>query len=177
MAERVGIRIPSLYNHFASKEALYGAVLERGLAPILEMLSALVAETGHSDRAQEPDPRAIIAWIMGVLDARPQLPRLLLHETLSGGNRLTPELRDWIAPIFERAGEAAARGAMSTRWQPEQIPQLVLALYHIVIGYYAIAPFYRQLGGEDLLAEKARARQTDFLADLVETLFSPDPTS
>ena len=33
------------------------------------MLSALVAETGHSDQAQEPDPRAIIAWIMGVLDA------------------------------------------------------------------------------------------------------------
>ena len=92
------------------------------------------------------------------------------------GQRLTPELRDWIAPIFERAGEAAAGGAPPTRWSSEQIPQLVLAIYHVVIGYYAIAPFYKQLNGQDLLAEQARARQTALLVELVETLFSPDST-
>lgn len=176
VATRVGIRIPSLYNHFENKEALYGAVLERGLSPILEMLSTLVAKSEVADDTDEPDPRAIIEWIVAVLDARPQLPRLLLRETLAGGNRLTPELRDWIAPIFERAGEAASRGAATTRWQPEQIPQLVLAIYHVVIGYYAIAPFYKQLSGQDLLAEDAHSQQTRFLSDFVETLFSPDPT-
>ena len=176
VATRVGIRIPSLYNHFENKEALYGAVLERGLSPILQMLSTLVAKSEVADDTDQPDPRAIIEWIVAVLDARPQLPRLLLRETLAGGNRLTPELRDWIAPIFERAGEAAFRGAATTRWQPEQIPQLVLAIYHVVIGYYAIAPFYKQLSGQDLLAEDAHSQQTRFLSDFVETLFSPDPT-
>ena len=174
VADRVGIRIPSLYNHFASKEALYGAVLERGLSPILEMLSKLVEESSRD--AESVEPRAVVEWIVGVLDAQPHLPLLLLRETLSGGNRLTPELRDWIAPIFERAGEAAAGGAPPTRWSSDQIPQLVLAIYHVVIGYYAIAPFYKQLNGQDLLAEKARARQTAFLVELVETLFSPDST-
>ncbi len=174
VAARVGIRIPSLYNHFASKEALYGAVLERGLSPILEMLSKLVEESNRD--ADSIEPRAVVEWIVAVLDAQPHLPLLLLRETLSGGQRLTPELRDWIAPIFERAGEAAAGGAPSTRWSSEQIPQLVLAIYHVVIGYYAIAPFYKQLNGQDLLAEQARARQTALLVDLVETLFSPDST-
>lgn len=175
VADRVGIRIPSLYNHFENKEALYGAVLERGLSPILEMLSTLVAQNESSEEPQQPDPRAITEWVVAVLDSRPHLPGLLLRETLAGGNRLTPALRDWIAPIFERAGEAASRGAAATRWQPDQIPQLVLAIYHVVIGYYAIAPFYKQLSGTDLLAEDARLQQTRFLSDLVETLFSPDP--
>ena len=174
VADRVGIRIPSLYNHFASKEALYGAVLERGLSPILEMLSTLVEQSNRD--ADGIEPQAVIEWIVGVLDAQPHLPLLLLRETLSGGHRLTPELRDWIAPIFERAAEAAAGGAPPTRWSSEQIPQLVLAIYHVVIGYYAIAPFYKQLNGQDLLAEKARSRQTAFLVELVETLFSPGST-
>ena len=41
-ADRVGIRIPSLYNHFANKESLYAAVLERGMTPVLEVLSESV---------------------------------------------------------------------------------------------------------------------------------------
>jgi len=96
VAERVGIRIPSLYNHFESKDALYAAVLERGVGPVLAMLSELVA----SGRDAAREAHAIVSRVMGQLAKRPALPRLLLHETLSGGQRLTPALRDWIAPTF-----------------------------------------------------------------------------
>ncbi len=173
VATRVGIQIPSLYNHFESKEGLYAAVLERGLEPVIHVLANLVAESSQ----QRPDARPVVQSIMAVLDARPHLPRLLLHETLAGGQRLTPVLRSAIGPIFENAQKVTETATQGTRWRSDQVPQLVLALYHVVLGYYAIAPLYQQLTGQNLLNETAREDHTQFLADLVDTLFAPHSTT
>ena len=173
VATRVGIQIPSLYNHFESKEGLYAAVLERGLEPVIHVLANLVAESSQ----QRPDARPVVQSIMAVLDARPHLPRLLLHETLAGGQRLTPVLRSAIGPIFENAQKVTETATQGTRWRSDQVPQLVLALYHVVLGYYAIAPLYQQLTGQNLLSETAREDHTQFLADLVDTLFAPHSTT
>src|SRR5881296_4082765 len=43
LAREMHLTAPSLYNHFPSKQALYDAVLERGLRPIVE----LVGEAWH----------------------------------------------------------------------------------------------------------------------------------
>ena len=45
VADGVGIRIPSLYNHFPNKASLYAAVLERGITPIFEALDRFVDGT------------------------------------------------------------------------------------------------------------------------------------
>ena len=168
VAARVGLRTPSLYNHFASKESLYAAVLERGIGPVLEILS----ESVDSGSEAFPDSSAIVERMMELLSQRPNLPRLVLHETLAGGQRLTPMLRDWIAPIFARAHEMVEAGPAAQRWGADRVPQLVLAMYHVVVGYFTIAPLYRDLNGQDLLTQEALAKQTRFLTDLVANLFS-----
>jgi hypothetical protein len=47
-------------------------------------------------------------------------------------------------------------------------------MYHIVVGYFAIAPFYKDVNQVDLLSEEALERQTLFLRKLTATLFSED---
>ena len=163
VAARVGLRNPSLYNHFDSKDDLYAAVLERGVGPVLKVLSEFVAR-GTSDSA------VVVQRMMELLADRPNLCRLVQHETLAGGQRLTPLLRDWIVPVLSR-GQQMAEQSAAVRWPKEEIPLLVLAMYHVVVGYFAMAPLYRDLGGEDLLAPEAVARQTRFLTELVERLF------
>ncbi len=170
VAARVGIRNPSLYNHFVSKDSLYTAVLERGIGPVLEALSESVAS--GADTYQDSSP--IVERMMELLSQRPNLPRLILHETLAGGQRLTPMLRDWIAPIFARAHEMVEAGPATERWGADRIPLLVLAMYHVFVGYFTIAPLYRDLNGQDLLTKEALARQTRFLTDLVANLFSEE---
>lgn len=168
VARAVRLRIPSLYNHFNSKEGLYAAVLERGIGPVLALLTSIV----ESPESERTDPTQIVSQIMELLGEHPNLPRLILHETLSGGQRLTPMLREWIAPVFAKSFDLVSAQIPAQRWEREEIPLVVLALYHIVLGYFTIAPLYRELNGEDLLSDAARLRQTRFLAEVVELLMA-----
>jgi AcrR family transcriptional regulator len=170
VADKVGVRAPSLYNHFEGKEALYTAVLERGVGPVLELLAQVAA------RPDEVDRRRIVTEVMATLARHPNLARLLQHETLAGGRRLTTILERFIGPAFARAEELIAADPNAQRWSAEQIPFLVLSLYHTVVGYFAVADLYAQIRGEDLLAAPALERQTRFLHQLVSTLF-PDPAA
>jgi AcrR family transcriptional regulator len=163
VATAVGLRIPSLYNHFASKEALYAAVLERGIGPVVTLLAETAATSGGSG--------ALVERVMQVLAAHPSLPRLIQHEALTGGQRLTPMLRSWIAPAFARAAELVEGTPTARAWPAELVPFLVLAMYHAVVGYFTIAPLYRDLNQVDLLAEPELARQTELLRRLVDALF------
>ncbi len=170
VAEAVGIRIPSLYNHFASKDLLYAAVLDRGVTPVLELLDEAMAAV----QEQRLEPARVISEVMALLEQHPRLPHLLLHETLGGGRRLTPMLRERIAPVFAKAHAVARSSSQAQHWPNEQIPMLVLALYHVVVGFHTIAPLYEATVGDDLTSQAALDGQTRFLTALVEQLF-PEP--
>ena len=59
---------------------------------------------------------------MATLARHPHLARLLQHETLAGGRRLTPILERFIGPAFARAEELIAADPNARRWSAEQIP-------------------------------------------------------
>jgi len=170
VAAMVDLRTPSLYNHFPNKESLYTAVLERGIRPMFEVLSEVVESR---DKAVM-DTRQVVERAMALVVQHPNVPRLIQHEILVGGRRLTPMLRASIQPVFERAREMVEVSPAAKRWSRDQIPLLVLAMYNVFLGYFTIAPLYRDMNGEDLLAEGATEKQTDFFANLVEALFSDD---
>jgi FixJ family two-component response regulator len=118
---------------------------------------------------------SIMQAVMDLLIEHPNLPRLVQHETLTGGQHLTPMLREWIAPLFVSANEAAAgTGA----WRDDQVPLLVLAVYNVVVGYFSAAAMLGTLSGDDLLSRDALERQTEFLLEFVNRLFpesAPNP--
>lgn len=169
VAAAVGIRNPSLYNHFENKESLYAAVLERVIRPVLDLLAA---EVGRSSGTNSD---SIVQGVMDLLMQHPNLPRLVQHETLTGGQHLTPMLREWIAPVFVSANAAAAGTAA---WRDDQVPLLVLAMYNVVVGYFSAASMLGALSGDDLLSRDALERQTEFLLEFVNRLFpenAPNP--
>jgi AcrR family transcriptional regulator len=169
IARNVGLSNPSLYNHFEDKEALYGAVLQRGIGPVLtRLVEAVEHERDSSDAAPE-----IIRMAMQALGERPGLARLVQHEVLRGGQRLSPMLLDYMAPVFAAGGRMAASRIEEAGWEEADVPHLVLTMIQAVLGFFSMASLVQELSGQDLLTESSLARQTRFLIELSQRLFSP----
>lgn len=166
IATRAGLNPASLYNHFESKQALYEAVLERGVRPIYAILDPL-PERGT------PDPRALAA-LMDHLSRAPGLARLIQHEALAGGDHARRLARRWLAPLYARATAALERSPGLADWEPEDLPLLLMTYHHLIFGHFAMAGALGELLDVDLLSGEAIARQTRFLEKVTEKLLGAD---
>lgn len=164
VASQVGIRIPSLYNHFPSKAELYKAVLGRAIGAIQNVLDDVV------EGRRSSDPRVVIGALMEVFQARPDIPRLIQYELLSGGDQLALVLDESVRPALGRGAQMLEQASAGSRWKPDERPLLLLAFYNLVIGYFTSAPMYRVLTGEDPHAPESIERQIEFFGHLVKAL-------
>jgi len=170
VADEVGIRIPSLYNHFPNKAALYEAVLERGMTPIVEVLTRFTGD----EAGAVPQPGQVLQGMMEVLQRRPNLPRLIQYELLAGGEHLTPMLQNWLGPVIERGLRLMNDSPAASHWKPEELPLLLVVFYNVVIGHFTTGPLFESLHGQSPLDPKAIDQQTRFLSQLVNTVIGAD---
>ena len=81
----------------------------------------------------------------------------------------TPGVARWVAAIFDR----------TESWLPDMpgldpdvVPLRVLAIYHVVAGYFASAATYRALTGRDLHSPRAVEEQIRIVTEISEALFA-----
>ncbi|XVQ11627.1 TetR/AcrR family transcriptional regulator [Spirillospora sp. CA-255316] len=136
LADRIGIRAPSLYKHFPDKGAVEAALIEQGLAEMGAALRAAVA-------GERPVSELLRAYRAQAL-ASPNLYRLGTAGPLPR-ERLAPGLEDWAGePFFLAVGE----------------PYLAQALFAFAHGMVILEIDRRFPEGSDLdrtWAEGARA--------------------
>ena len=152
VAAAVGIRNPSVYNHFRSKAALYEAVLERAIGPVLNEF------WGAQDEVER---------IIGHLAAHPRVARLILREITAGPGGLTPPVQRWVEALVAR-----------TEQEVGQAPAAIFSLPCLVVvaGYFASAPLYAALTGRDAVGDETLAEQTHIVRRVSEALFPAPPT-
>ncbi|MAT93753.1 MAG: TetR family transcriptional regulator [Halioglobus sp.] len=165
VADRVGIRSPSLYNHFKNKEALYQAVLDRLLAdfsaPLLEL------ENGPVTRER------VFEWLEAIVrqhHANPNLARLLQHAALSGGPHTNELIELLFRPMF--TPRARIEGESLHLFQDSGLqPWAVMAFNNLVMSYVTMAPMYRDLLGQDPFSEEALEKQLSLIQTLLRAVF------
>jgi len=126
LAERVGLRKASLFHHFASKDQLRRAVLER---LVQRVTSALAHAGADMDGGSEGFARKIDALtdaVIGVLGEQPYAARLVLREAMEWAATSNDMLSEAFSESL-RAGEKFLAGAQQTGACVEGDPKHLVA--------------------------------------------------
>jgi len=165
VAQAVGLREPSLYNHFPSKEALYVAVLEEALRPLLEKL--------HGTLDREGNRRELPEAMLALLAEHPEVARLMTQELLRGGGSLDPILGRWMRSLLS---EGLAASLPLGRDDAERM-LTVIAMFNLTVGYVALAPAFAALTGLEVTGEAALERQRRLVRRIAKALRTEEEVS
>ena len=156
----------TLYNYYPSKDALYEAVLERGIRP----LSAMLAEV-----AAAPDPGAsahqVVRSVMRHLAERPHLSRLIYLEAISEGDFLPQLARRWFRPILDQIVAELKAGPIPAHFDPGLVAHLAALFIQMSFGHFALAPLLKEAMDEDPLSAEGLERQTRLIETVIDQLF------
>ncbi|AQA17979.1 hypothetical protein BST95_06730 [Halioglobus japonicus] len=169
VADRVGIRSPSLYNHFRNKEALYQAVLERLITEFSQPLAALESQ-------EVPDQERVMQWLEMIVrqhHANPNLARLLQHAALSGGPHTNEIIERLFRPMFQPMDARPDVGDQFGQLHHLGLqPWAVMGFNNLVMSYVTMAPMYRDLLGQDPFSEAALDNQLTLVRTLLKAVFA-----
>lgn len=138
VAGAVGIREPGIYNHFANKEALYCAVLERGLRPMADAMDAVTAgQPSLKELAELPEV------MTDLLALHPYMPALFQQALMSSAGGPAQGLMDgWLDQLFARGqqtlspGGDIAVGEAGTEAANRQAAIRMIAMFNLCSGYF-----------------------------------------
>lgn len=164
ITSEAGANLGAITYHFGSKRALYGAVLEAGLTPMVDRVGE-VAESGGSamDRLDH-----VIDVVFGHIGKHPEIPRLMLQEVAAGK---TPPA-EVVAMVRRQAGYIGR--ILSDGWASGEIRQAhpVLSAVSVVsqpIFITIVAPMLREVAGIDLSNRDTRLAVAEHVKTFVHS--------
>ena len=166
IAAAAGVNGATLYNYYPSKNALYEAVLDRGLAQLVTMVEGFSAGPRELESV-----RALVGEVMCHLAGHPDFSRLVYLEAIAEGPYLATLARKWLRPLFGFiVGEL--KGELAPEMLEEPLLPLLAALFiQLSFGHFALAPLLKEVLDEDPLSETGVERQARFIDALILQLF------
>ena len=167
LAHGLGITKQSILYHFASKESLLEAVLDRSAVELSETLESSLAGAGRGWARVE----AVVRSVFRLAARRPEL-LAFVREVSRLGPPAATRLTEALEPLVERATgflEAEMDAGTMRRQEPRL---LLLAAYSTVIGMATEVDVLRALGIEPTPRSLVR-RRAELLAFLKSALVAP----
>jgi len=163
VADRVGIRQPSIFQHFPTKKDLYMAVMIRVMDPWLETIDMLADEILTIETARLMTRR----WVT-YLAQHPNMARLINQAALNNDWQLDFLVERWFQRSKEHVYEFNFED--SDYWQhgPEKAPWVMMAITNMMLGYITLSHLYEKVFGLDPLSKDAVETQVEFFFTFIE---------
>lgn len=167
IARAVGIRTPSLYSHYANKQALYEAVLGSRLTPLFELLES-VNVMPDSAEATLVLLRTVAAHYMD----HPELAKLIQHASLAGGEQLAILQLRVYQPLAELLkAHLDDPNLLPDDWDSDKLKLLIINFHSMIFGFITLAPVYTNLLEEELSLPEIRQQQLALLEEMASQLW------
>ena len=167
VATAAGIREPGIYNHFANKEALYCAVLERGLQPMADAIDIVLAgQHSLKDLAELP------GVMTDLLAQHPFMPALFQQALMSvSDSSVHSMMNNWLNQLFARGQQAMSSSgnvaSPMTDSQRRQMAIRMVAIFNLCCGYFLSQRILDQVGVGSVLAEDNLTQQKQLLGKII----------
>lgn len=133
IAAQVGIRAPSLFKHFASKHALYNAVLLNIFARLREVTDFLERDAPFTERLEQ-----FVSGYVDLVAVDPNVAPLLFRELMENSEEMDSETRAAASDIYRRIDAFIDAGQRAGAFRPVDRFRFQLALTGAIL-YHSLA--------------------------------------
>lgn len=166
IAEAAGVNGATLYNYYPSKRALYEAVLDRGVSPLTQLLTAYAQ--GPHEIASTTN---LVEAVMQHLRERPHLSRLIYLESIAEGEYLRQIAQKWFRPLTDQILGELHAGGVTAGIEERMFPVLAALFMHLSFGHFSLAPLLHEVFDHDPLSDEGIAQQTQLIVGLIHQMF------
>jgi AcrR family transcriptional regulator len=155
IADAAGLRKPSLFHHFPTKEALYRAVMDE----LIGQVGAAILGGAHATGTYPERLDAVNDTLSDFFASHQESARLLFREALEPGAVMGEHGVTSSISVLEAAAAFLAEGMKAGDFAQQDPKQLVLSLTGLHLTFFAIAPLASPFVGASVFGEGAAPRK------------------
>ncbi len=173
IAAEANIKQSALYRHFNNKQAIYQAVLERSLRPLMVFLEA-TTQDNELNQTFSKNPEAQLAFILeqviDILAAHPHIA-FLFQQAMMTKAQSQEESKIWLNALIEQ-GQLLAASMDNTLniSDPETAVIRLIALYNLCVGYFSSAIIIEGFLGKSVSDPELLKKQKKLIKNMAKGL-------